>query len=74
MKSRRNENRVLSMPPLQPGKVPLHVVVGAAGSDPGRRMLKDVVMGAVESAFQFGQDFMPVKWLHRKRGATIGSP
>jgi aromatic ring-opening dioxygenase catalytic subunit (LigB family) len=34
--------------------LPLHVVVGAAGSDPGRRMLKDVVMGAVESAFQFG--------------------
>jgi hypothetical protein len=34
--------------------LPLHVVVGAAGSDSGRRMLKDIVMGAVESAFQFG--------------------
>jgi aromatic ring-opening dioxygenase catalytic subunit (LigB family) len=34
--------------------LPLHVVVGAAGDDPGRRTLKDVVMGAVESAFRFG--------------------
>jgi len=34
--------------------LPLHVVVGAAGNDPGRRALKDVVMGAVESAFRFG--------------------
>jgi len=34
--------------------LPLHVVVGAAGFDPRRRMLKDVVIGAVESAFQFG--------------------
>ena len=33
--------------------LPLHVVVGAAGFDPRRRMLKDVVIGAVESAFQF---------------------
>jgi len=32
----------------------LHVVVGAAGNDPGKRTLKDVVMGAVESAFRFG--------------------
>jgi hypothetical protein len=29
-------------------------VVGAAGDDPGKRTLKDVVMGAVESAFRFG--------------------
>jgi len=29
-------------------------VVGAAGNDPGRRTLKDVVMGSVESAFRFG--------------------
>jgi hypothetical protein len=34
--------------------LPLHVVVGAAGDDPGNRTLKDVVMGAVESAFRFG--------------------
>jgi aromatic ring-opening dioxygenase catalytic subunit (LigB family) len=40
--------------PREEHLLPLHVSVGAAGSDPGRRMLKDVVMGAVESAFQFG--------------------
>ena len=40
--------------PREEHLLPLHVVVGAAGSDPGRRMLKDIVMGAVESAFQFG--------------------
>ncbi|MHA1565160.1 MAG: DODA-type extradiol aromatic ring-opening family dioxygenase [Alphaproteobacteria bacterium] len=34
--------------------LPLHVVVGAAGPDPGRRMLQDTVMGAAVSAFQFG--------------------
>ena len=40
--------------PREEHLLPLHVVVGAAESDPGRRMLKDVVMGAVESAFRFG--------------------
>jgi aromatic ring-opening dioxygenase catalytic subunit (LigB family) len=40
--------------PREEHLLPLHVTVGAAGNDPGRRMLKDVVMGAVESAFQFG--------------------
>ena len=40
--------------PREEHLLPLHVVVGAAGSDPGRRMLNDIVMGAVESAFQFG--------------------
>jgi len=40
--------------PREEHLLPLHVVVGAAGDDPGRRVLKDVVMGAVESAFQFG--------------------
>jgi aromatic ring-opening dioxygenase catalytic subunit (LigB family) len=40
--------------PREEHLLPLHVAVGAAGNDPGRRMLKDVVMGAVESAFQFG--------------------
>lgn len=34
--------------------LPLHVAVGAAGTDPGRKTLTDVVMGAVESAFRFG--------------------
>jgi len=40
--------------PREEHLLPLHVVVGAAGGDPGRRTLKDVVMGAVESAFRFG--------------------
>ena len=40
--------------PREEHLLPLHVVVGAAGNDPGRRALKDVVMGAVESAFRFG--------------------
>jgi len=40
--------------PREEHLLPLHVVVGAAGNDPGRRTLKDVVMGAAESAFRFG--------------------
>lgn len=40
--------------PREEHLLPLHVVVGAAGNDPGRRTLKDVVMGAVELAFRFG--------------------
>jgi aromatic ring-opening dioxygenase catalytic subunit (LigB family) len=40
--------------PREEHLLPLHVVVGAAGNDLGRRTLKDVVMGAVESAFRFG--------------------
>lgn len=40
--------------PREEHLLPLHVVVGAAGSDTGRRMLKDTVLGAAESAFQFG--------------------
>lgn len=34
--------------------MPLHVVAGAAGSDIGKKMLEDTVLGAIESAFQFG--------------------
>ena len=37
--------------PREEHLLPLHVAVGAAGNDPGRRMLKDVVMGAVEFGF-----------------------
>ena len=40
--------------PREEHLLPLHVVVGAAGVDPGKRTLKDVVMGAVESSFRFG--------------------
>jgi aromatic ring-opening dioxygenase catalytic subunit (LigB family) len=40
--------------PREEHLLPLHVVVGAAANDPGRRTLKDVVLGAVESAFRFG--------------------
>jgi aromatic ring-opening dioxygenase catalytic subunit (LigB family) len=40
--------------PREEHLLPLHVVVGAAGDDAGKRTLKDVVMGAVESAFRFG--------------------
>ena len=34
--------------PREEHLLPLHVAVGAAGSDPGQRTLKDVVMGVVE--------------------------
>jgi len=34
--------------------LPLHVVAGAAGSDTGKRMFRGTVLGAIESAYQFG--------------------
>ncbi len=40
--------------PREEHLLPLHVAVGAAGDDAGRRTFTDVVMGAVESAFRFG--------------------
>lgn len=40
--------------PREEHLLPLHVVVGAAANDPGRRTLKDLVMGAAVSAFRFG--------------------
>lgn len=41
--------------PREEHLIPLHVVAGAAGSDAGRRMLRDEVFGSVVvSAFQFG--------------------
>jgi len=40
--------------PREEHLIPLHVVAGAALSDRGVKTLEDHVMGAVESAFQFG--------------------
>lgn len=40
--------------PQEEHLLPLHVVAGAAGADIGVKVLADVVMGAVESAFRFG--------------------
>ncbi len=40
--------------PREEHLLPLIVVAGAAGADRGRKTLEDHVMGAVESAFQFG--------------------
>ena len=40
--------------PREEHLLPLHVVVGAAGPDKGRKMLQNTVLGAVQSAFQFG--------------------
>ena len=40
--------------PREEHLLPLHVVVGAAGLDKGRRTLKDTVLGSAQSAFQFG--------------------
>ncbi len=40
--------------PREEHLLPLHVVVGAAGLDKGRSMLKNIVLNSVQSAFQFG--------------------
>jgi len=40
--------------PREEHLLPLHVVAGAAGADIGKKTLEDPVMGAIESAFQFG--------------------
>ncbi len=40
--------------PREEHLLPLHVVVGAAGIDKGRKMLRDTVLGSTQSAFQFG--------------------
>ncbi len=40
--------------PREEHLIPLHVVAGAAGTDIGVKTLEDHVLGAVESAFQFG--------------------
>ena len=40
--------------PREEHLVPLHVVAGAAGDDPGKVVFTDEVMGARVSAVQFG--------------------
>jgi aromatic ring-opening dioxygenase catalytic subunit (LigB family) len=40
--------------PREEHLLPLHVVVGAAGDDPGRRVFEDRVLGSAQSAFLFG--------------------
>jgi len=39
--------------PREEHLLPLHVAAGAAGSDPGRRIFSDSVLGTTVSAFQF---------------------
>lgn len=40
--------------PSEEHLMPLHLVAGAAGADRGRKTLEDHVIGAVQSAYQFG--------------------
>jgi aromatic ring-opening dioxygenase catalytic subunit (LigB family) len=41
--------------PREEHLLPLHVVAGAAGDDPGARVFQDHVLGSVQSAFAFGE-------------------
>ena len=41
--------------PREEHLLPLHVVAGAGGDDAGRRVLRDEVIGSVQSAFLFGE-------------------
>jgi aromatic ring-opening dioxygenase catalytic subunit (LigB family) len=45
--------------PREEHLLPLHVAAGAAGTDQGIKILEDRVLGVVESAFLFGQEFQP---------------
>jgi len=40
--------------PAEEHLIPLHVVAGAAGDDPGRKVFSDTVIGSTQSAFMFG--------------------
>ena len=46
----------LASHPREEHLLPLHVVAGAAGTDAGRRVFEDHVMGSVQSAYVFGGD------------------
>ncbi len=41
--------------PREEHLLPLQVAVGAAGQDPGHRVLQDEVLGSIQSAFRFGE-------------------
>ena len=61
--------------PREEHLLPLHVAVGAAGNDPGRRMLKDIVMGAVElelfsSAERAAAPVLPLVFLMATKATT----
>ncbi|WP_020680230.1 DODA-type extradiol aromatic ring-opening family dioxygenase [Marinobacterium rhizophilum] len=40
--------------PVEEHLLPLHVVAGAGGADPGLKVFEDKVMGSLQSAFMFG--------------------
>jgi aromatic ring-opening dioxygenase catalytic subunit (LigB family) len=40
--------------PVEEHLLPLHVVAGAAGEDPGQKVFQDQVLGSMQSAFLFG--------------------
>jgi aromatic ring-opening dioxygenase catalytic subunit (LigB family) len=40
--------------PVEEHLLPLHVVAGAAGEDPGAKVFEDTVLGSVQSGFLFG--------------------
>ena len=46
--------------PREEHLLPLHVVAGAGGDDTGRRVLRDEVIGSVQSAFLFGAPVKPM--------------
>jgi aromatic ring-opening dioxygenase catalytic subunit (LigB family) len=46
--------------PREEHLLPLHVVAGAAGEDPGRRVFQDRVLGSRQAAYSFGADALAV--------------
>jgi aromatic ring-opening dioxygenase catalytic subunit (LigB family) len=45
--------------PREEHLLPLHVAAGAAAGEPGERLLRDEVLGSVQSAFRFGAPAVP---------------